>query len=209
MIRVRVYVDGFNLYHAIDKLKDNRLKWLDLCKLVHNFLDPKVHKLDTVFYFSAYATWKSEAYSRHIAYVKALRISGVRTVMGQFKAKDRSCNKCKSKWMAHEEKETDVNIALSLLDDAYQDNYDEAIIISQDSDLFPAIKLVQQRFPEKTIKIITPPNMRHSKEMAKIVDHKKLAQIKPIHVQRSLFPEQIKDEEGKIVVSRPVKYAKK
>ena len=31
--RVAVYVDGFNLYHAIDELRDNQLKWLDLWQL--------------------------------------------------------------------------------------------------------------------------------------------------------------------------------
>ena len=28
--RVSVYIDGFNLYHAIDALNENHLKWLDL-----------------------------------------------------------------------------------------------------------------------------------------------------------------------------------
>jgi uncharacterized LabA/DUF88 family protein len=209
MIRVRVYIDGFNLYHALDKLRDNRLKWLDLRKLILNFLDPNVHSLDQVKYFSAYATWKPDAYARHIQYVRALEATGVTPVMGRFKAKDRSCNKCHAKWIGHEEKETDVNIALSLIDDAYQDLYDEAIIVSQDSDLFPAIKLVRQRFPKKTIKIITPPNMRHSKEMAQVVDHKKLGQIKPIHIERSLLPEEIKDGKGAVIAARPIKYAKR
>ena len=31
--RVAVYVDGFNLYHALDDLAENHLKWLDLWSL--------------------------------------------------------------------------------------------------------------------------------------------------------------------------------
>jgi len=36
--RVSVYVDGFNLYHAIDDLKNNTLKWLNLALLGQNLL---------------------------------------------------------------------------------------------------------------------------------------------------------------------------
>ncbi len=209
MTRVCVYIDGFNLYHAIHNLKDNRLKWLNLKALIGFFLDPNVHRLQEVYYFSAFATWKPDAHTRHIAYEKALKISGVKTIMGKFKNKDRSCNNCGATWIGHEEKETDVNIALYLLNDAYQDKYDEAIIISQDSDLFPAIKLVKQHFPAKSIKIITPPNMWHSKEMAQVVGKKKLGKIQQIHIERSLFPEEIKDSHGNVLVYRPVKYGKK
>lgn len=204
-IRVRVYIDGYNLYHAIDRLKEDRLKWLDLRTLMLNFLDIKIHDLLGVHYFSAYATWKFNAYQRHRIYEQALRATGVETVMGKFKEKERSCLKCKDKWIAHEEKETDVNIALHLLDDAYQDRYDEAIIVSQDSDLFPAIKLVKKNFPHKKIKIITPPNLHHSKEMARIVGKKKLGKIQKIHLERSLLPERITDQNGK-QITRPKKY---
>lgn len=205
MVRVNVYVDGYNLYHAIDNLKDDTLKWLDLRALMANFLDPNLHNLQRVYYFSAYATWRQKAYQRHRLYEQALRVSGVETVMGKFKEKDRSCRKCKDTWIAHEEKETDVNIALYLLNDAYQDQYDEAVIISQDSDLFPAIKMVKKHFPQKSVKIITPPNLHHSKEMAQLVGKKKLSKIKTIHLQRSLLPAALVMPNGK-VIKRPSKY---
>ncbi len=203
--RICVYIDGYNLYHAIDSLKEDKLKWLDLNSLVHHFLNTNLHSLQNIYYFSAYATWRNEAFKRHKIYERALVNSGVKTIMGKFKKKDRFCKNCKSKWIGHEEKETDVNIALYLLNDAYQDKYDEAIIISQDSDLFPAIKLVKKYFPEKNIKIITPPNLHHSKEMAQIVGKKKLGSIKKIHLERSLLPEKIRDKNGRLI-RRPTKY---
>jgi uncharacterized LabA/DUF88 family protein len=207
MIRVSAYVDGFNLYHAIANLNDNRLKWLDLKALVQIFIDPKIHQLVSVSYFSAFATWKQSAYGRHILYERALSTTGVKTVMGHFKEKDKSCPKCRHRWKGHEEKETDVNIALSLLDDAYQDIYDIALIISQDSDLFPAIKLVRTRFPNKTIKIITPPNMRHSKEMGAVVGRENLKSILPLHLARCLLPQQLTDTTGKTILI-PQEYAR-
>jgi uncharacterized LabA/DUF88 family protein len=63
--------------------------------------------------------------------------------MGQFKNKPKQCLKCGTKWMNHEEKETDVNLALALLDLAYKDLYDHAFLLSRDSDLAPAVHKVK------------------------------------------------------------------
>ncbi len=68
--------------------------------------------------------------------------------MGVFKAKDRACRNCESAWTDHEEKETDVNIALHLLRDAHQDRFDRALLISGDSDLVPAVRMVRALFPQ-------------------------------------------------------------
>ncbi len=127
--------------------------------------------------------------------------------MGHFKEKDRECKNCHRRWIAHEEKETDVNIALWLLREAYKDNFDEAFILSRDSDLTPAIRMVATEFPNKSIKVISPPNAGHSKEMAKIVGNKKLASIKPIHLERSLLPLHVSDPEtGLVIATRPTEY---
>ena len=46
-----------------------------------------------------------------------------------------------------EEKRTDVNIGIHMVDDAYQQRCDHEIVVSGDSDLVSAIKMVRQRFP--------------------------------------------------------------
>ena len=208
MKRIRCYIDGFNLYHAIDDLGDNRLKWLDLMKMTAVFTDPAVHKIDGVHYFSAIAEWLPDAAQRHRLYISALQNSGVDIILGQFKNKQRQCNKCKAQWTAHEEKETDVNIALYMVDHAYRDMYDEALLISRDSDLAPALRLLKNQFPNKNIKVISPPALRHSKEMAQIVGQKNLSGIKQIHIERSQFPDTVFDSTGKIICHRPSKYKK-
>lgn len=206
-IRVQCFVDGFNLYHAVEKLGPAHLKWFDLRKLVSAFMDPSTHILEDVFYFSAYAKWRPVAYARHQQYVAALKATGVTPVMGRFKEKDVHCRNCRRPYKAHEEKETDVNIALWLLNEAYQDRFDEAFIISRDSDLTPAIRMVRERFPHKSIKVISPPNAGHSKEMGQIVGKKKLASIKEIHLQRALLGATVVDQAtGMVVARRPDAY---
>ena len=41
--------------------------------------------------------------------------------------------------MVNEEKRTDVNIAIQMLEDAYEDRCDKLILVSGDSDLVPAV----------------------------------------------------------------------
>ncbi len=40
-VRTFVYIDGFNLYHGVNKLSDKTLKWCNLSKLFYNFTQPK------------------------------------------------------------------------------------------------------------------------------------------------------------------------
>lgn len=85
-----MYVDGFNLYHAINDLKDDSLKWLCLRRLAESIIRP-TEQLKKVKYFSAYATWMPEAYKRHRQYVQALREEGVQFIEGKFKKKYLRC----------------------------------------------------------------------------------------------------------------------
>lgn len=203
--RVAAFIDGFNLYHAIDRLKKPHLKWLDISKLTSIFIDPALHEISAIYYFSAFATWR-QTVSRHQEYVKALNSVGVSCVMGHFKNKDRSCFNCGSKWVAHEEKETDVNIALYLLNEGYKDSYDLAFLITQDSDIVPAVKMSRISFPNKSIRIISPPGFLHSKELVS-ASGSKAGKIKEIHLERSLFPENvICPHTGVNLAKRPVAY---
>ncbi len=206
MVRVIFFIDGFNLYHAVKSLRANHLKWLDLKTLCQNFAPSPQFTTENIYYFSAHATWLPDAFSRHKVYLQALKSTGVVPVLGKFKEKDRGCKQCGSLWKAHEEKETDVNIALYILDQAYQNKFDRAVIISADSDFSPAIRLAKQRFPEKQFRILTPVNRKHSWDLVNAVGGKRNANhVKRIHIERSLFPERIILPSGKEII-RPKEY---
>lgn len=202
--RVRCYIDGFNLYHAINDLGKPHLKWVDLMALSTVFLMTRSQRLDGVFYFSAFAKWWPEREKRHRAYVDALTARGVQCVMGHFKKKDRRCPKCHYSWTGHEEKETDVNIALALLGHAYKDAFDHAFLISRDSDLAPAVRMVRAEFPHKKVTIIAPPNKGHSTELLSAGTGK--AKLREAHIARCLLPKEIFDAGGNIAAIRPPEY---
>lgn len=170
--RVICFVDGFNVYHSlVENSTLHKYKWLDLKAFVTQFINTARETLDGIYYFSALCTWDQAKRNRHTAYIRALENTGVNVVLGGFKMKYPRCRLCHRNYEIPEEKETDVNIALFLLDLAYQDAFDTAIVISGDSDFTPAIKMVKQRFPEKRLGVFFPPNRsKGKKELKKLTD---------------------------------------
>lgn len=206
-MRVTAYIDGFNLYHAIDAIGRDELKWLDLRRLCEVYAPKPDHQLIAVNYFSAFATWRPDAFARHREFVRALEATGVTAVLGRFKEKERSCRSCKAGWKDHEEKETDVNLGLALVRDAYENSFDRALLMTGDSDLTPAVRLVKAKFPHKEIRVIAPIGRGFSMELVTAAGPTSEARkMKMIHLERSLLPAEVRNAQGEVVAKRPPKY---
>lgn len=202
--RVVCLIDGFNLYHAIARLQEPHLKWVDLWALSQRYVRPASQRLGAVYYFSAYADWLPTARRRHEAFVRAQRERGVVVVMGKFKRQYRWCPLCRRSSIGHEEKETDVNIALYLLQAAHRDAYDRAILVSRDSDLLPALRMLRESFPKKELTLVAPPLAGHSTEMLSWASSR--SKITKGHLTASLLPREVRDADGTIVALRPAAY---
>lgn len=182
--RVVVLIDGFNIYHALDRSCPKSYKWCDLRKLMDQFIDPQKQKISEVIYFSAYCTWSLEKMKRHKTYVKALLSVGVTIILGNFQKIRNNCDLKKMfitkispsflryfsfllpkyiQYQTYEEKETDVNIAIKIVEYAFLDKYDRAIIVSGDSDLTGAIKTVKRNFPQIKFTSLLPPKAKGKK----------------------------------------------
>ena len=197
--RVCVFIDGFNLYHALDdEVSYHKYKWLDLERFAKCFVYPR-DKIADIFYFTSYVTWNPGKLARHQAYVKALQLVGVKPIFGSFRMKGTTCRVCKKPYQIPEEKQTDVNIAVKLLQTAATDEWDTAVIISGDSDLIPAIKAIKDTFPAKRVVIVIPIG-RHAEELKQVTDfHRK---VKQRHLQSCQFDDIITIDED-TVLKRP------
>lgn len=204
MSNVICYVDGFNLYHAIDDLKKPHLKWLDIQTLALS-LCRDGENLVRVNYFSAYATWRPDSYARHRQLVAALKSRNVICHMARFSDRPESCRGCGRSWTSREEKETDVHFAITFVEDAMDNAFDRAIIVSADGDYIPAIRRVRARFPGKQIFIAIPPG-RHAKarEISKAANS--FIEIKNGRLARCLLPQSVLDAKGAEVARRPTDY---
>ena len=185
MTRVSFFIDGFNLYHSLKQYTPD-CRWLDLKKLCASYLKPDETLVD-VYYFTA-LSWKPEKVDRHKLYIKALRTTGVKVVLGEFKEVERHCNLCNRNYKAHEEKRTDVNIAMWLFEGGMKDLFDNAIIVSGDSDLIPPIEKIQSNFVNKKIGVVVPLG-RRAKQIQQTADFS--SKIDRKRLQNSLFPEHI------------------
>jgi uncharacterized LabA/DUF88 family protein len=127
--------------------------------------------LEQITYFTARVRNDPEAQRRQSDYLDALasHSSRVSVVDGRFQEKLRRCRDCGAVWTVYEERETDVNIAAALIEDAVLDRYDTALLVSADSDLCPAIVTMKRLCPEKRIIAAFPPK-RHSADLKRAVD---------------------------------------
>ncbi|MEI2385644.1 NYN domain-containing protein [Breoghania sp. JC706] len=204
-MRVACYVDGFNLYHAVHDLGKPHLKWIDLCALAQSLCRANETLVKTA-YFSAFATWLPGPYARHREFVAALRHVGVECHIARFSEKSALCHQCGSQWIQHEEKETDVHFSLTLLEDAFDDLFDRAILISADSDHVPAVRRVRARFPNKQIFVATPPKrFGRARELRKVCNSG--MDITPGRLARALLPELVQDANGLVIARRPASYS--
>ena len=200
-LRASVYIDGFNLYHAIDDLGQPYLKWLDLWKMSDNLV--KSHgRLDRVIYCTAYRDRDPGKKARHRFYLDALKLTGVTIVFGHEADERLECHSCGHTWIVKREKATDMNLGMSLYQDALDNLYDIAFIITADSDQAAAFSFVKKRFPEKTLFTVAPPKRPLSKHLLQLANGKKSLQEKDIHA--AIFPQQVTD--GAAVVIRPKEY---
>ncbi|MBX3435307.1 MAG: NYN domain-containing protein [Pirellulales bacterium] len=156
-IRSIVYIDGFNLYYGA--LKNTAHKWLDLETLFRRLLPND--DVQRIYYFSAKVT--GDAGRRQQRYLDALAtLPLVTVVLGRYKEKQIKCRQpeCTFQGNRHfkamEEKRTDVNIAVQMMDDAFNDRCNRFVVVSGDSDLVPPIARIKDLFPKKRISVYVP-----------------------------------------------------
>lgn len=190
MQRVIAYIDGYNLYYS--RLRGTPHKWLDLVALFRDqVLKPQLPDatLLCVKYFTApamskFASHGTDSVAAQNEYHRALKAkypTEVEIISGYHVAE-------KARLMTYqeppdktdrltvwriEEKQTDVNIALTMYRDVAKGAVDGVLICSNDSDLVPAIQAIRADFPKCEIAVVAPVppdsrQRRHNSELAKL-----------------------------------------
>ena len=209
MRRVSFLVDGLNLYFSLVEMQGltkKPSKWLDLREMCEGFLAAIAERLGTrvelaqIHYFAAYVT-AGTAHDRVVlerqrTYVAAIESTGVSVTMSPFKKRDLRCHHCKTVFKREEEKETDVAMAVKLLEILLTGEASIAVMITGDTDFRPAISTARRLFPESSIGIITP-FLRHTTEMQEVGDfHFKVSQ-RLVHA--SQFPNPLRLPDGRVL----------
>ena len=181
--RTIVYVDGFNFYYGA--VRGTPWKWLDPVTLFGKILGPE-NALVKIKYFTARvqpSPRDPNVNVRQDAYMRALETYCplVELHYGHFLRHRVTIEHANPPpptvevWK-NEEKGSDVNLALHVLNDAWRNDYDCAVIVSNDSDLAQALELVKSQH-RKLIGLVTPgaPTRKTSHQLKKHADF-----VKPI-----------------------------
>lgn len=191
--RVIAYIDGFNLYHGLMEARMGGSRWLDLVGMSQSLLEPN-QRLVLVRYFTTRIRNRPDKEERQNTYIDAVvSRGGLEIDFGFFLSKRGQCRQCGNQWSAYEEKKTDVNIAVRLLNDAFDDLFDTALLVSGDSDLVPAVESVKARYSTKRLIVAFPPR-RFSNDLARAA-HASLV-IGDDKIRGNRLPDPVKTAEG-------------
>lgn len=198
--RVAFFIDGCNLYHSLPVCGGFRqYRWLDLRCLAECFYSPR--RVEQIIYFTAYADWSQSKTNRHRTYIQAQRNRGVVVEFGKFYRTKKQCRAvCEQTYWTHEEKQTDVNIAIKLLELAVKDEYDTAVLVTGDSDMVPGVKAVKRLYPDKQVHVLIPPSSRARALVQACHAHRT---IKRSHLADSQLPNPVQLPNGKDLACPP------
>ena len=158
--RAIFYIDGYNLYGGLCQGQYD-LIWLDLQALCARLTKAKTEQLEQVKQFTARKPSPLESLQRQQIYLNALKTHcpTLQVIEGKFHWTDQTCKMCSHTYTQQREKQTDVNIAVSVLEDALKGMFDVAYLITADSDQVPTIQTVKRLFPSRLVKVFFPPNL--------------------------------------------------
>ena len=164
-MRTYIYVDGFNLYYGL--IKGTPYKWLDLKSLFLKVLG-NPYNIIKIKYFTANVSPRPgspQAPIEQSIYLHALKayIPEIHIILGHFinktvtmpLKKPHIFGKKYAEVIKTEEKGSDVNLAVHLLNDGWLNKYDCAVVVSNDGDLKESLRLVR-RHCRKRIILIAP-----------------------------------------------------
>ena len=175
--RVIAYIDGFNLYYGLRESGFKKLYWLNVHSLAFNLLSLDCELIATKYFTARLKSNNNEAKRlRQQVFLETLgTIKGIEIIEGKYESRPyicpdcqvpQSCYKCKMPFIINSEKMTDVNIATEMVVDAATNKFDEALLISGDTDLKSAIVKTTTVF-NKMVRIAFPP-LRATKELGSI-----------------------------------------
>lgn len=209
-VRAALYVDGFNLYHPILQMgeADNHLKWACLWKLGERICQRGGQKLERVVFCTAVPKIDRDAgkHERHIRFNSAQKARGVTILLGHYvpePIEENGAPTGKTKWV---EKQTDINVALSLLFDGGDDLYDVAFLLSADTDQVATARVFSERFAPlgKRLIGVAPPGRKTPSGYSQY--GVKGLTLTKYDIECCVMPEEVQGPDK--IVCRPVEYAR-
>ncbi|MCC8361010.1 NYN domain-containing protein [Salinimicrobium sediminilitoris] len=195
---VNFYIDGFNFYFGLKRMVQHKpdwkkFYWIDFVKLCSGFLD-QGEVLGTVTYFTARPKGQSKVKKQNsLLYAnKAVNPENFKAMYGRYAKKDLLCKAnpgCNQYYEDYEEKETDVNLAIQMVVDAYEKTCNRMVLISGDTDFAPPLKIIKEKHRDIKTMVLFPAG-KQSQQLSSLCHvNKGLERQKP-KWNRAVMPEE-------------------
>lgn len=209
-MKTNVYVDGFNLYYGCyqdDRHPEyRRYKWLHLRALLERALpNDDIHRIR---YFTAVVSGSANDPDKPVrqrAFIRALRTVPNLTVhegiflttrkTGRVVTPQGIVTQALQRVEVREEKGSDVNLATHLLTDAFDDDFEMAVIVSNDSDLVGPIEVVRGRFGRR-VGVLNPQSGYSGALYRAATFYKRLPKAELANCQ---FDDPVRDVDGTLI----------
>jgi uncharacterized LabA/DUF88 family protein len=205
MKKVIFYVDGFNFYHGFKSYIDSNADWknyywIDFVKLYSHFVFPDDgQELHRVKYFTAPPSNDSKRSKQSALFGanKVLNGDKFEVINGHYSDKFITCKAlCKEEFKVPEEKCTDVNLALHIVQDCMAGDVDVVVLITADSDQLSTIKLLKAKFPKVKVRLYFPPD-RRSNELRSEISPVVFLENHEDKFKKSIMPSEVRSEKKK------------
>jgi len=204
--RVIAYIDGFNFFYS--SLRGTKYKWLDIWSMCSALLQPN-QELTKIKYFSAQigATFSNPNKPfRQKLYLEALQTNPkIEVKLGYFSTHEVRMPNAEDfrkgkitlvDVVKTEEKGTDVNLAVQMAVDAVRNDFDYAMLFSNDSDMAYAVQIASQECKKKVGLYIARKAVL-SKVLKENVSY--IRSITPAILAAHQFPNEIKTSSERVI----------
>ncbi len=205
-------MDAFNWYSGIFQ-HHPAWKWLN----VQSFF--KALRLDeevvTVKFFTTLVDPLKNVSTRRDRQKRYIRralgtLPKVKIILGKYQERTVTCQArdCmrRLEYQVPEEKKTDVNMAVNLLEDAVRELTDSMVIVSGDSDLEPAVEWVRRNYPHVRITVYIPVLEDERQQRRNDNYHRMGVTCKPLpltDIPRHVFPAEVRVNEYETIIRPP------
>lgn len=213
------YIDGFNFYYGA--VKGTPYKWLNFSSLLQGMF-PAFTVTEIKYFTARVSgrSFDLQAPIRQQMYWRALgTLPNLSIIEGNFLTKPKSMALARARRypmrarvlnmlcpdmkysengvllvrvLKTEEKGSDVNLAAHLINDAHLNRFNEAIVVSGDSDLCQAVKIVTAQVGKPVT--VANPQRRTSRELRSVSTSYR--HIHDSELKRNLFPDSLVDAHG-------------
>lgn len=177
-MRTAFFIDGYNLFYGL--LAGTPYKWLNLpallshiCRVQNPASEPVLINYYTSPVLPPLATRGRKSGEAQDIYIRALKAKGVVVHLGRHRLERGNAPRYVEGMQASrqdkvaiwdlEEKETDVNIAISMYrllsrqqSADINERIEQIVLVSADTDMTPALQAIREDFPNITVGIILP-----------------------------------------------------